>query len=94
MEKATLLAKTGHFDEAADAARRAVSLEPWYFGAGLNLGYYHFRMGQMEEAKKRIGTLLALYDNWPAASSNDSGYRKTILFKDSNALARAVAVLQ
>lgn len=94
MEKARLLAGTGNFKAAVEAGDRAISLEPWYFDADLNLGYYYFKLGQIEEARKRIGTLSAMYTNWPVASLNDSGYRKTVLHKDEEALRRALAILQ
>lgn len=82
---AFLLVSAGRFDEARVAARRAVALEPWYWG-------HHFRLAHAEWGEDRLRTLgraLELYPDFPFAH-----FEVAMVHIARGALDRAESVLR
>jgi DNA-binding winged helix-turn-helix (wHTH) protein/Flp pilus assembly protein TadD len=82
---AFLLVSAGRFDEARASARRAVSLEPGYWG-------HHFRLGHAEWGEDRLRTLaraLELYPDFPFAH-----FEAAMVHIARGALDRAESVLR
>jgi len=82
---AFLLVSAGRFDEARAAARRAVALEPGYWG-------HHFRLGHAEWGEDRLRTLaraLELYPDFPFAH-----FEVAMVHIARGALDRAESVLR
>lgn len=92
VEMAQILARGGDLRSARRSLAEAIQSEPHYFDAWLGFGILLRQEGRPEDARKWLETLRRQSTSWPVAASGDSGYRKTILHRETDPLDQTIAL--
>ncbi|MBL8024045.1 MAG: O-antigen ligase family protein [Elusimicrobia bacterium] len=94
VELGGVLVRKGDLPGALRAVRESFRLEPYYFDAMVSYGNLLRMDGRPQEALRWLDVLREKSESWPSFVSSDSGYRRTVLHRDENALEKTTALCQ